>query len=43
MWGVTSEYDVPLMVSRGMPSLTFPIMLELKNPPGPREEHFSWG
>jgi hypothetical protein len=23
MWDVTSEYDVPLMVSRGMPSLTF--------------------
>jgi hypothetical protein len=23
MWDVTSDYDVPLMVSRGMPSLTF--------------------
>lgn len=23
LWDVTSEYDVPLMVSRGMPSLTF--------------------
>jgi hypothetical protein len=23
LWGVTSDYDVPLMVSRGMPSLTF--------------------
>jgi hypothetical protein len=23
LWEVTSEYDVPLMVSRGMPSLTF--------------------
>ena len=23
MWDVTSEYDVPLMVSRGMPSITF--------------------
>jgi hypothetical protein len=23
IWDVTSEYDVPLMVSRGMPSLTF--------------------
>jgi hypothetical protein len=23
LWNVTSEYDVPLMVSRGMPSLTF--------------------
>jgi hypothetical protein len=23
MWDVTSDYDVPLMVSRGMPSITF--------------------
>src|ERR1700704_234329 len=23
MWDATSEYDVPLMVSRGMPSITF--------------------
>src|SRR5262245_47233668 len=23
LWDVTSDYDVPLMVSRGMPSLTF--------------------
>jgi hypothetical protein len=23
MWDVTSDYDVPLMISRGMPSLTF--------------------
>ena len=23
LWDVTSEYDVPLMISRGMPSLTF--------------------
>ena len=23
LWGITSEYDVPLLVSRGMPSLTF--------------------
>jgi hypothetical protein len=23
LWDVTSEYDVPLMVSKGMPSLTF--------------------
>ena len=39
MWDVTSDYDVPLMVSRGMPSMTFlhGSALEIRNAPPTRQ------